>query len=1061
MSSSSGKDPEPQSKAQNRYLIDSALPFQVYIEPKIPDARADVYRKKFNDLIGPKIGSLKVLDSYIIDSSLEESKLIEASRTLANESAEDFYVAFPENISGFDYVIEIGLLPGVTDNVGTTAQKTLEDFLKRKFPEGEKVYSSKLLFLGAEPASSLSEAELAEIANFLHNPLIERASVKSLEDFKSGSEVFVPRVKLGASVDVEVSEVDLELSDDGLRELGSLGIPNFDGSRRGPLALELDYMKTIQAHFQKLGRKPTDIELESIAQTWSEHCKHTIFADPIDEVEDGLYKAYIKKATWDIRQKKGDKDFCVSVFKDNSGGIVFDEEFLVTHKVETHNSPSALDPFGGSITGIVGVNRDAMGFGMGAKPIANTYGFCLGNPDDKRALYRRKNSLTGELEDKMLSPKRIMEGVIEGVKEGGNCSGIPTVHGFLNFHDDFRGKPLVFVGTIGLIPRYSKIDTKRVDLCAFNDENKSSNLAKKVKVPMHQKQAKPGDLIVMVGGRVGLDGIHGATFSSVVLDSSSPVTAVQIGDPITQKKMSDAIVKEARDKGLYNSITDNGAGGISCSVAEMARECGGCEVDLEKIPLKYPGLAPWQIWISESQERMTLSVPGSRWEELKELFDSRDVEATVIGCFTDSGKCVVKYDEKIIMDLELDFLHEGLPKRQLETSDYDFNQKSWGSSLGSGFLERLSDSSVATKGLALELLSSLNIASTAFVSTQYDHEVQANSVIKPLQGKGQVNGEISLIRPVLDSKKGLMLSSALCPEYSDINSYNMAARAIDTAVRNLVAHGANPDKIALLDNFCWCSANDPARLRQLKEAAKACYDYALAYEAPFISGKDSMFNDFKGFDENGEPVKISAPPTLLISSIAVLDDVFKSQSMDFKSAGDLIYVLGQSKFARSQLDRVDAQKNRKLYKSIFNAYEQDLISAAYPVNRGGIFVTLAKMSMAGGLGLQASLETLLEASPSLLEQRVSLFGESEGRIMVSVNPSKQEEFEKILAGNDFELLGVVEKSGYMNFKLGRDLGDVVSVSLEEAQDAYKSRFKEFTSDVSSKEVMNKELVSSF
>ncbi|MBI3955498.1 phosphoribosylformylglycinamidine synthase, partial [Candidatus Gottesmanbacteria bacterium] len=357
----------------------------------------------------------------------------------------------------------------------------------------------------------------------------------------NGMDFVVPKVKLRSIP--KVDKINLDLSDEELKKTGKEGIKNSDGTRRGPLALSLPFMKAIQVYFKKLGRKPTDIELESIAQTWSEHCKHTIFADPIDEIKEGLFKKYIKGSTDYIRKKKGRNDFCVSVFKDNSGAIAFNDDYLITHKVETHNSPSALDPFGGAITGIVGVNRDTIGFGLGAKPVANFYGYCFADPRADIPLYKGENKT-----QKMLSSRRIMDGVIEGVNAGGNQSGIPTPMGFVYFDERYRGKPLVFVGTVGLIP-------------------------KKIKGKLsYIKEARKGDYIVMIGGRVGKDGIHGATFSSEAMDSGSPSTAVQIGDPITQKKLSDAIVKEARNMDLYNSITDNGAGGLSCSVAEMAKE---------------------------------------------------------------------------------------------------------------------------------------------------------------------------------------------------------------------------------------------------------------------------------------------------------------------------------------------------------------------------------------------------------------------------------------------------------------------------------------------------------
>ncbi|MDD9898504.1 MAG: AIR synthase-related protein, partial [Candidatus Melainabacteria bacterium] len=572
---------------------------RINIVATINDTRA----AQFSNKLGLEVVALA--DSYLLEADLEATAIQEQAKCLIDYKKEALLES--ANLAAFDYALEIGFLPGVTDNVATTVKKILADAAGLKF----NVYSSQILFI----RTNKSEAEVLEQAAPLYNPLIQRAIIKSQTEFlEQGMGLKPPKVELVA--DSKTLEVDLAISDEELIELSNKGIQDEQGQARGPLALGLDYMKTIQAHFADLGRKPKDIELESIAQTWSEHCKHTIFADPIDELEEGLYKGYIKAATNTVRKNKGDKDFCVSVFTDNSGAIEFDDDYLITHKVETHNSPSALDPFGGAITGIVGVNRDAIGTGMGAKPVANLYGYCFGEPvilrnseavtlgshgcseRDPDASLRMTEGLYRDkaLTEPMLSPQRIMEGVIEGVKVGGNCSGIPTVHGFSYFHPSYRAKPLVFVGTLGLMPRQVN--------------GKDSTL----------KAARPGDLIVVLGGRVGLDGIHGATFSSVEMDSSSPATAVQIGDPITQKKFSDAIIKEARDRGLYSSITDNGAGGISCSVAEMARECGGCYVELDKVPLKYPGMQAWQIWISESQERMTLAVPPENWDELSSLF---------------------------------------------------------------------------------------------------------------------------------------------------------------------------------------------------------------------------------------------------------------------------------------------------------------------------------------------------------------------------------------------------------------------------------------------------------
>lgn len=975
---------------------------------KIDDARGKIKKRKIESM-GFKVKDVRIADAYTLDSDFSPENLSKISFMLANSV---FQTTSP-NLGRFDYAVETGYLPGVTDNIGNTARESIEDLLKTK---SSAVSSSQIMFIYGD----LTKEDAMRIGENFANPLIQRISVKSFKEFQkdNGMDVIFPKVRLHEQPAAGLVDI-LNATDDEMMIIGKQGIANKDGSRRGPLALDLSYMKAIQNYFREKKRNPTDVELESIAQTWSEHCKHTIFADSIDDIKEGLYKAKIKASTNKIRKDKGKKDFCVSVFTDNAGGIIFDEDYLVVDKVETHNSPSALDPFGGSITGIVGVNRDPMGFGLGAKPIINRYGFCFANPDDDSPLYKGKNNT-----QKMLSPRRIMDGVIEGVNVGGNCSGIPTPQGFVYFDERYKGKPLVFVGTIGLIPRKSA--------------GRNS----------YEKKAIPGDYIVMAGGRVGKDGIHGATFSSEAIDSGSPATAVQIGDPITQKKMSDAIVKEARDLKLYNSITDNGAGGLSCSIAEMAKESGGCYVQLEKVPLKYPGLAPWETWISESQERMTLAVPKKKWKKFSDLMKRRGVEATVIGEFTDSGKCLVDYNGKKVMDVEMEFLHDGLPPRPIKTNfviqnNYEPKFES---------LDDLTDS-------LHSMLKRPNIASFEFISQQYDHEVQGGSVIKPLQGKGRVNGDATVIRPVLNSKKALVISHGINPSYSDISTYSMAACAIDTAIRKSIAAGANLEQLALLDNFCWCSSNEPEMLWHLKQAVNACHDYSIWFGTPFISGKDSMFNDFKGYNEKGNPIKISVPPTLLVSSIGVMEDARKAVSIDAKFPGDLVYVLGETfnelggseyyamkgeqdvmRYIGQNVPSVCAAKNANLYNALAKAIQEEIVCSAISVNQGGLGIALAKTSMAGMLGMDASLKkpknTLIDRNDQLL------FSESQGRFIVTINPKYQGKFERIMDGNYFKHIGTIREDNKFTIK-GAKGGNLVDTTTEKLLDSYKSTFKDF------------------
>ncbi|MDO8552772.1 MAG: AIR synthase-related protein [bacterium] len=1021
---------------------------RISVTSNIPDSRAQNYLRTLRELF-PKSGlsAASLLQVYTIDADLSASELREAAERLTNPITERFSTTQIPAPDSYSCAIEIGFLAGVTDNVGHTARQTIEDCIGREFAEGESVYSSYILFLTGEITSEIAQS----MARELYNPLIERATVFSgvQKDFP----IVVPKVKL-ASSEASVAEVNLNVDAAELEKLGKEGIKDSSGVRRGPLSLSLKQLQVIQNHFSKRKRNPTDIELESLAQTWSEHCKHTIFADPLDEIKEGIYRKYIKGATGKIRKEKAKKpvrgtasngpgDFCVSVFTDNSGAIAFDDRYLVTHKVETHNSPSALDPFGGSVTAIVGVNRDTLGFGLGAKPIVNVYGFCVADPNDTTALYRYS-----ERKQPLLPARRILEGVVRGINAGGNQSGIPTALGFLAVDPSYRGKPLIYGGTIGLIPR------------------KSPSGSRGRPRKLYEKRAQAGDYIVMVGGRVGADGIHGATFSSESLSSGSPATAVQIGDPITQKKLSDAIIREARDAGLYSSITDNGAGGLSGAVGEMAKESGGpsprrsglrpreggCIVDLSTVPLKYPGLAPWQIWLSESQERMTLAVPKKNWTALKKIFDRHNVEATRIGTFTNSGRCIVKFGKEKVMDMEMSFLHDGRPiEVQKSKKPARVNSEPPAAARSSDLSESL-----------LKMLARPNIGSISFISEQYDHEVQGSSVTKPLEGKGRVNADSAVLQPLPDTNRGIVLAHGYCPWYSGIDTYAMAAASIDTAIRNAVCAGASRDYLAILDNFCWSSSNTPERLYELKESARACFDIATAYGTPFISGKDSMFNDFRGFTEDGKKIQISAQPTLLISALGVIPDVTKAMTIDFKQAGDLIYLVGETNdelgaseyFAMLGEEKgnlvpiVDAKKNARIYDALSRAISGKghthilenvrmfgCVASAISLGRGGLGVALAKSCVAGQLGASVNLKNI----PGDAKQDDSiLFSESQGRVLVSVRAGHEKEFENIVRKLPFVKIGTTTDNSNLTLSIGRQYADI---SVYELTQAYKSFFK--------------------
>ena len=683
-----------------------------------------------------KVFTLEGLDAQQVNTLMAKSVLHDPVLQAVSLSP----LPLPEE--GTSWIIEVGYRPGVTDNEGRTARDTAALVLGIEDRSSLAVYTSIQYRLHGP----LTEEQVTRIArDLLANELIQRFEIKSRAQWDADPG-FAPKAArvTGASCD-EVNIVPLSsMSDAQLMEV----------SQKNTLALSLEEMTKIKNWFSSpevaaqrkelgLPADPTDAELEVLAQTWSEHCKHKIFASKISytdkeagtsETINSLYKTCIMNTTKQIRESLGDRDFCRSVFKDNAGVIAFTPEYDACIKVETHNSPSALDPYGGALTGIVGVNRDPMGTGLGAELICNTDVFCFASPFHDEALPPR-----------LLHPRRVFEGVREGVEHGGNKSGIPTVNGSIVFDERYLGKPLVYCGTIGLIP-------------AEVPASKSSTDGKPRKG--YEKKAQVGDIIVMTGGRIGKDGIHGATFSSEELHEGSPATAVQIGDPITQRKMYDFIMR-ARDLGLYNAITDNGAGGLSSSIGEMAEDTNGCRIDLARAPLKYDGLRPWEILLSEAQERMTLAVPPAALDEFLALAKRMDVEATPLGEFTDDGVFHVTYNGKLVTHLDMEFMHDGVPQYQLNAV--------WEAPVHPD--ARIEDGGVDQAELLKAMLGRLNICSKEYLIRQYDHEVKGGSVVKPLTGvKRDGPSDAGVIRPILESEAGLVISHGICPKYSDYDA---------------------------------------------------------------------------------------------------------------------------------------------------------------------------------------------------------------------------------------------------------------------------------------------------
>lgn len=952
----------------------------VGLKDGVKDARGERIRRELKEHLGVELDSVRTVDVYTVDAELSDAEIAAAAGGPLSDPVIQEYAVNRPVAHDFDILIEVGFRPGVTDNVGRTAKEAIQYITGRAFRGGEGVYTSTQYLLRGQIDKALAERVAAE---FLANGLIQRWTIVSSSEFdrSSGIAPYVPKVVSDARV--EVRAIDLDVSDEQLMQI----------SRDGMLALNLEEMKTLQAYAAspeiKARRKEaglsellTDVELEALAQTWSEHCKHKIFSARIDyedergqrESINSLFKTFIVGATRDIRAQKGAGDFCLSVFKDNAGVIRFNQDWSLVFKVETHNSPSALDPYGGALTGIVGVNRDPFGTGMGARLIFNTDVFCFASPFYDKPLPPR-----------LLHPRRIFEGVVEGVEHGGNKSGVPTVNGSIVFDERFAGKPLVYCGTAAMMP------------AQVNGQ------------PGHEKKAQVGDHIVMCGGRIGKDGIHGATFSSEELHEGSPVTAVQIGDPITQKKMFDFLLI-ARDRGLYHAITDNGAGGLSSSVGEMSEDTGGFELHLDRAPLKYPGLQPWEILISEAQERMTLAVPPEHLEEFIALAREMDVEATDLGRFTDSGYFHCLYEEKTVAYLDMDFLHEGVPQLVIPAR---WEIKS--------HPEPVLVENPNLADLLAKLLGRLNICSKESVVRRYDHEVQAGTVIKPLLGVANDGpSDAAVVRPLFDSFEGVVVAHGICPSYSDIDTYHMMACAIDEGLRNYVAVGGDIDHVAGLDNFCWCdpvksekTPDGEYKAAQLVRANKALYDYCVAFGVPLISGKDSMKNDYQVGD-----TKISIPPTVLFSVIGKIDDVRQAVSMDVKRAGDLVYLLGTTRnelggseyYAQlgaigQTVPQVDAEVALQRYRSLNRAQQAGLIASCHDLSDGGLGVALAEKAFAGGFGIRADLRQVLAKDCG--RDDILLFSESQSRLLVTVRPGNKDRFEEIFAGQDFALIGEV------------------------------------------------------
>jgi len=916
---------------------------------------------------------LSIIRVYFLKSNLTRIRIEEiATELFADPVSEAIY--FGRSQPAGMRALEVWYHPGVTD---PESDWVLNHLGRRKIAVEDVRRATRFLFPASVPRAKL--VRFAE--RHLFNPLIQHLATRGEEPF--------PKHK---GVRFKIEEIKLAgLSDKELADLSIKRDWHFD----------LTEIKAIRDHFAELERNPTLAEMETLAQTWSEHCVHKTFNASF-EVDGERFSNLLKDTIMNPSRELG-REWCLSLFVDNAGVVEFSADAALAFKVETHNHPSAIEPYGGAATGIGGVIRDALGTGKGADPIINTDVFCFGPP----GFPSRK------LPKGVLPPRRIIEGVVRGVRDYGNRMGIPTASGAVYFDELYLANPLVYCGTLGIMPR-DKVE----------------------------KKVSRADVIIVAGARTGRDGVHGVTFASTSLAGSSHTrhgSAVQIGNPIEEKLLRDLVIA-ARDNDLIASITDCGGGGLSSAVGEMTAK-HGCVVDLDKIPLKYTGLAHHEIWISESQERMVIFVRPNKVEAFMTLAEQIGVEAATIGEVTGDKMLRLRYRCKEVAALDMDFLHHGLPARQFKIKPPESKP-------------RKEPDVVMPRDLGqtlLRLLGQINVASKSWVIRQYDHEVKGATVLKPFVGKKHdAPSDATVIQPVLDDTAGVAVSQGMAPRYAMIDAYASAASAIDETIRNLIAVGGRTDRIALLDNFCAGDANDERILFELVEASKACRDAIAAYGAPFISGKDSLNNFFI----SGKGEKINIPTTLLISGLTLVRDVNNVITSDFKQPRSRIYLagdtkpeLGGSEYLRmykklgARVPQVDMKIARRRYRKIERAMKADLVLAAHDLSDGGLGVAIAEMCMGGERGAKINLSSI-PVSEKIGRDDYLLFSETQSRMLLEVEEKDAAEFENIFKEEVFAQIGETTNDTRLIF-VQDSRRTVTTVSVDEIRAAWTQGLARF------------------
>ncbi|MCW7752648.1 AIR synthase-related protein [Desulfobotulus sp. H1] len=992
---------------------------EIALKPDLADAEGLGVQKKIAEVFGIELDSVRCIQILTFNAELTEAESTLVMERIFCNPVSQVASYTPLDVD-FDGCIWVGFRPGVRDNAGATAMEALSDVLGRSFGPEDVVYTSKRYCLkGRGLSTELMDRMAGEL---LANDIIQqwRVFMPGSWDKTEGVGFVIPRVILNHEPEVARIPIDNDAALQSVSHARNLALNPNDI----PVIREYFLREDVQKIRKQKGLDlPTDIEIEYIAQGRSDHCNHNTFRGLFryrdmetgeTETIDNLFKTCIQKPTLAMQEEK---DWVVSVLWDNAGAARFDESWNYVITGETHNSPSNMEAYGGAITGIVGVYRDPLGTGRGARLIMGSYGFCVGPLDYEGPLKPR------------LHPKRILDGVVEGVRDGGNKSGVPTPFGQVTFHPGYMGKCLVFVTALGIMPRTV------------------------AGTPGHEKTTCPGDLIIMCGGRVGKDGIHGVTASSETFSAHTPAGHVQIGDPYTQKKMHDFLL-EARDAGLIAFMTDNGGGGLSSSVGESARFAGGCTVALDQVPLKYEGLDQWEIWVSESQERMTVAIRPESLDTFMALSAKHAVESTVIGSYTDTGYLEITWKGRSVAWIHMDFLEEGFPQWEFDCE--------WVPPGLRGLCEPVVGVPSDYAGLLQTILARPNMASKEWIGRQYDHEVQAGSVIKPFVGKGRdIPSDAAVIRPVLSSERGLAFTQTLLPFYSKIDAWHMTTAVIDEAVRRLLAVGGGLSEMGGVDNFCWPdiqfhpSKNPDGKFKaaQLVRSCKALQSMCAAYGIPLLSGKDSMYVDGHLQGPFGETRKVSGLETLQFSATAIVDNVRRCQTLDVKKPGDRVFLLGITRnelggseyydllgYTGLNVPEVDAEAFLGMYRNFEKAMELELMNSAHAVARGGLGVHLAFIAMGGELGLDIDLAKAGTDSgfPDGRDDLL-LFSESCGRMLVTVAPEKEEAFRFLFEGQPYFCLGQVREDNLLCIKgLGGD--SILCISTADLKQSFKKPF---------------------